>query len=322
MKKIIWLSWEDHRRNHSLAHYIGADLYELGDTIRWARLLRYGSNIVKTIRIYSRQRPTTVICQNPSSVLALLTILLRWRFGYQVGLDTHNVGFALDPWLPWYLKKLAVWLQRQADFVITHNDELAAFVADRGGTVITLPDPLPAIRQGPPLPLPDRFNLLFVCTFKPDEPYGAVLEAVRRLDSDIGIYVTGTPPKRVENASWPDHVVFCGRVSWERYDQLLRSVNAVIDLTTREMCLLCGAYEAVAAGKPMLLSRTRTLMGYFRRGAVFTDNQADGSPHALRAAILELRARERELRREVEILRTELTQDWERRACHLQALLQ
>ena len=102
--------------------------------------------------------------------------------------------------------------------------------------------------------------------------------------------------------------MFCGRVPWERYDQLLRSVNGVIDLSTRERCLVCGAYEAVAAGKPMILSRTATLMGYFARGAVFTDNRVSDSPHSIRQAILELRTREAELRAEVAILRRELTE--------------
>ena len=111
-----------------------------------------------------------------------------------------------------------------------------------------------------------------MCTFGPDEPYLAVLEAARLIDPEIGIYVTGDPRGKADPEAWPDHVVFCGRVTWERYDQLLCSVNGVIDLSTRERCLLCGAYEAVAAGKPMILSRTQTLMGYFARGAVFTDH--------------------------------------------------
>jgi hypothetical protein len=98
-------------------------------------------------------------------------------------------------------------------------------------------------------------------------------------------------------------------------------VNGVIDLSTRERCLLCGAYEAVAAGKPMILSRTRTLMDYFTRGAVFTDNTVDGSPHSIRNAILDLRGREAELKAEVAILRHELAQDWQARLPRLLAQL-
>lgn len=322
MTKLLWMTWEDQRRSRALARQLDAELCELAATLQRARVIRYVINTIDTLRIYHRRRPATVICQHPSFVLALLTVLLRRAFGYRVGLDTHNAGFAIDPWSPGYQRWLAVWLQRRADFVIAHNDAVAAFVADRGGRLIVLPDPLPTIAAGPPLPLPRRFNLLFVCTFKPDEPYPAVLEAVRALGPEIGLYITGNPPEAVRTVAWPDHVVFCGRVPWERYDQLLRSVDGVMVLTTRERCLLCGAYEGVAAGQPMVLSRTGTLTGYFRRGVVFTDNQADGSPRSIRNAILELRAREPELRREIGILRGELDRDWTARAQELRALLQ
>ena len=98
-------------------------------------------------------------------------------------------------------------------------------------------------------------------------------------------------------------------------------MNGVIDLSTRERCLLCGAYEAVAAGKPMILSRTQTLMDYFTRGAVFTDNRVSDLPHSIRNAILDLRRREAELRAEVAILRRELTEDLQARLPMLSALL-
>lgn len=322
MSKLLWMTWEDQRRSRALARHLDAELCELASTLQCARAVRYLINSIATVRIYRRHRPATVICQHPSFVLALLTVLLRRWFGYRVGLDTHNAGFAIDPWSPGYQRWLAIWLQRRADFVIAHNDAVRAFVEKRGGRLILLPDPLPTLANGPPLPLPRRFNLLFVCTFKPDEPYRAVLKAARTLGPEIGLYITGNPPEAVRTAAWPDHVVFCGRVPWERYDQLLRSVDGVMVLTTRERCLLCGAYEGAAAGKPMILSRTGTLTGYFRRGVVFTDNEANGSPHSIRNAILELRAREPELRREIGVLQGELARDWATRERELRALLQ
>jgi glycosyltransferase involved in cell wall biosynthesis len=262
-----------------------------------------------------------VICQVPSVVLALLLIVLRPLFGYRLGLDAHNVALAIEPDSPGLLRRLAGFLQRRADFVIVHNDAAEAFVRSRGGTLVSLPDPLPTIASGPLLQLPRPFNLMYVSTFGADEPYLAVLEAARLIGPEIGIYVTGNPRGKADPAAWPDHVVFCGWVTWERYDQLLCSVNGVIDLSTRERCLLCGAYEAVAAGKPMILSRTRTLMDYFTRGAVFTDNTVDGSPHSIRNAILELRMREAELKGEVAVLKRELAQDWQARLPRLLAQL-
>jgi len=321
MMQLLWLTWEDHRRSRSLARVLGAELHELTSTLGRPRLIRYGLNVYDTVRILGRRRPDTVICQCPSFVLALLMVLLRPVFGYRFGLDAHNGALAIEPDSPGLLRWLAGWLQRRADFVIVHNDAVEAFVKDRGGTVVALPDPLPGIAEVAPADFPRPFNLLFVCTFKPDEPYLAVLEAARLIDPGIGIYVTGDLRGKIDPGTWPDHIVFCGRVPWERYDQLLRSVNGVIDLSTRERCLVCGAYEAVAAGKPMILSRTPTLMDYFARGAVFTDNTVGDSPHSIRRAILDLRAREAELKAEVAILKRELAQDWNARLQRLLGVL-
>jgi glycosyltransferase involved in cell wall biosynthesis len=321
MSKLLWLAWEDHRRSRSLARALGAELHELTGTLGRPRLVRYAINVRDTILILARRRPDTVLCQHPSFVLALLLVLLRPALGYRLGLDAHNGGLAIEPDSPWLLRRLAAWLQRRADLVVVHNDEVEAHVKDRGGRLVTLPDPLPVLETVAPLDLPRPFNLLFVCTFKPDEPYLAVLEAARLIDPEIGIHVTGDFRGKIDPKAWPDHVVFCGRVPWERYDQLLRSVNGVIDLSTRERCLVCGAYEAVAAGKPMILSRTATLMGYFARGAVFTDNRVSDSPHSIRQAILELRVREAELKAEVILLKRELARDWNARLQRLQALL-
>lgn len=321
MKLLLWVSWQDHRRSRALARALGAELYELSETLSRPRLVRYLLNTGETIRLLRRRRPDTVICQVPSVVLGLLMILLRPMLGYRLGLDAHNVALAIEPDSPGPLRWLAGFLQRRADFVIVHNDAVEALVRGRGGTLVSLPDPLPTIASDQPLRLPRPFNLMYVCTFGADEPYLALLEAARLVDPEIGIYVTGNPRDKIDPEAWPDHVVFCGWVTWERYDQLLCSVNGVIDLSTRERCLLCGAYEAVAAGKPMVLSRTRTLMDYFRRGAVFTDNAVDGSPHSITNAILELRLREAELKAEVAILKRELAADWQARLPKLLARL-
>jgi len=58
------------------------------------------------------------------------------------------------------------------------------------------------------------------------------------------------------------------------YISLLRSCDLVMDLTTRQACMVCGGYEAVAAGTPLLLSDTEVLRKYFNRGCLYTDNTA------------------------------------------------
>ena len=65
----------------------------------------------------------------------------------------------------------------------------------------------------------------------------------------------------------------------------MNSVDATIDLTTRENCLVCGAYESLAAGKPMILSKTRALMNYFSQAAVYVEHTAEDLERGIHEAL-------------------------------------
>jgi len=69
------------------------------------------------------------------------------------------------------------------------------------------------------------------------------------------------------------------------------SSELVLDLTENDDCLVCGAYEAAGAGKPLVLSRKDALLRYFDGGTVFTDNNSV----AIAKAIVDAYARRREL---------------------------
>ena len=75
-----------------------------------------------------------------------------------------------------------------------------------------------------------------------------------------------------------------GFLPTDEYYRYLLSASVVMDLTTVEDCLLCGAYEALAAEKPLILSRTRALEEYFGSGVVLTDNTSDAIRESVRWA--------------------------------------
>jgi glycosyltransferase involved in cell wall biosynthesis len=56
-------------------------------------------------------------------------------------------------------------------------------------------------------------------------------------------------------------------------------------LTRADHFLLCGAYEALALKKPLILSDTRDLRDYFRKGVIFTENTAPAIAQAIQFAI-------------------------------------
>jgi glycosyltransferase involved in cell wall biosynthesis len=83
----------------------------------------------------------------------------------------------------------------------------------------------------------------------------------------------------------PENVVLTNFVPEEEYVELLRSVDVIIDLTTREDCLVCGAYEAVAAGKPLIASDTKAMRTVFNKGVLYTKNTADDIAEKIGQAI-------------------------------------
>ena len=105
-------------------------------------------------------------------------------------------------------------------------------------------------------------------------------------------------------------MIFTGFVPEDRFIGLLRAVDVVMDLTTRDNCLVCGAYEGVAAGKPLILSDSQATREYFSRGVVYTTNTPESIEQCLRDA---LAARVR-LADEIAQLRTRLVDDWNRRS--------
>ena len=77
-----------------------------------------------------------------------------------------------------------------------------------------------------------------------------------------------------------------GYLPEEDYVQMLLSVDVIVELTTRQDCLVCGAYEAVAAGTPLIVSNSEVLRRQFSSGTLFTDNTSEDLAGKINTAIL------------------------------------
>ena len=313
----LWVTWEEQRRNKEIADSINADFHEI--IVKGSRLRRYLGSLWQTFNLYRTTRPDNVICQNPSVVLALFTVLTKRIFGFQAGVDTHNGGLALDSDSK-IMKWVAKFLQRNADFIIVTNEPLRRMVKANGGRALVLPDKIPTIERPAFLPiLAGDYNFLFICTFAKDEPYNEVFEEARVFSgTGTHIYVTGNHQGKVDPKYYElPNLHFLGRIPWEDFDATLYAVDGIIDLTTREYCLICGAYEAVAVEKPLIISDTSVLMSYFNKGAVYTDNTAFDLAGSINCVIKEQRV----LNKEVKCLKQELQDNWEMLRRHLEAIL-
>jgi hypothetical protein len=298
----IWITWEIQRRNRSLSRAVGARLHELN--LSGSRASRYLKLIPRTFALVRRERPDVVYYQNPSIVLAALLAamkLLRLTRARLVG-DYHNAG--VNP--PASARWLVPFVVRRSDLVIVSNRNLEKPIEALGGRAMSIPDPIPEFDVAAPPPS-DTFEVFFVCSWASDEPIVEVLKAahiVGQAAPGVVIAITGRP--RLERVGWTDpvpaNVRLTGFLSEHDFERRLLGASVVLDLTTRDDCMVCGAYEATSAEVPMVLSNNAPTRDYFRKGALFTDNTAASIAHE----ILDAHARHAELKDAVRTLKREL----------------
>lgn len=314
----IWFTWENQRRNRELSTAFGAKLFEWVEIDDIHNPLRkYALGIYRTFATLLTARPQIVFCQNPSLILSCFLVIAKRLFRFRICVDAHNAGLFPAEGRSSILLELAYVVQRYADLSLVTNEALKLHVENNGGRAFVLPDRIPSIPVVSPRALTGRVNLLFICSYGADEPYEAVFEAARHLQEDEFVYVTGNYAKRgIAPGSLPPNVILTGYVSEDEYVRLLRSVDATIDLTTRDNCLVCGAYESVAVEKPMVLSDTLALRQYFNLGAVYAINNAEG----IFCAIREVIDRQRELTLQVGKLKALRSAQWEDRLRDLEKL--
>lgn len=130
------------------------------------------------------------------------------------------------------------------------------------------------------------------------------------LDKETCIYISGK--NRLNRDEVPSNVVLTGFVPTKDYQNLLRSADIGMVLTSQEDCLVCGGYESVSAEKPLILSDTEVLREYFDKGTVFTGNNANDIAGAIKLAIKNRYALEKNIRKLKSRRNSEWQRQWER----------
>lgn len=302
----VWITWENQRRNIGISSELGWTLYVI--IYKGRRIVRYMKSLFKTLDIIYKNKPDFVVAQNPSIILSLTIVIMKYIFGYTSIIDAHNAGlFPLDS-RSILLNAMSRVVQLLADLTIVTNDELAKVVNNNNGRALVLPDKIP----DPPYPIHNLefkgyVNLAFICSFSSDEPYQEVIEAAKLMSSNIMIHITGDYKDKIKASEMPPNIRLVGFLPDENYWSLISSVDGIIVLTKRDNCLVCGAYEAVSLRKPMILSRTKTIMSYFSSGCVYANSNATD----IKMAILNLIENREKLTAELDDLEGQLRRGWE-----------
>lgn len=228
---------------------------------------------VRTLWLLITRRPRTLWVMAPPSDLVLIGVVWRRLTGGTLVVDAHSsavINAATGT------TRSARWLAT-ADLVVVTTARLATMLTDRGVRSLPLHDPPLPTREGTVV----AQRVLMPASWFSDEPWQDVLGAAHLLP-DVQFVLTGRAP---EGLNPPPNVQLTGYVSDAGYAELVATSSLVLALTTREDTMQRAAYEAVAAGRPIVASGSQALREHLTGGTVFTDGGAANLAHAVRSAL-------------------------------------
>lgn len=278
--------------------------------------LKYLLQSVRTLQVLFQDRPRSVHVQNPPFVSGLVVYLYCRLFGAKYVLHYHSAAFGrIWDWARPFQKFIA----RRAAANIVTSSHWAEIVQSWGGHTLVMLDPFLDLPEGTAFQTASGFCVAVICTFAPDEPLEAILDAARLLP-DVHFYITGDKRKKPAEFfnNTPENITFTGFLDpYSDYPGLLRAADAVMVLTTRDHTLQLGGCEAVAVGKPLITSDWPYLQEAFPKGAVYVSPTAE----SIRAGVLKMRKEHEKFSEEVVALRRESRLDWNKRLSELKELV-
>lgn len=306
-----FISWAPYcSRSDNIAREFGGSSH----MVYWGRLgshvltvwLKYLAQWVETLRVLIRERPDVVFVMSPPLVAAFAVYGYCAAAGVPYVIDAHTAAFLHPRWrrLQW----LQHWLGRRAETTIVSNDHLAGIIRVNGGHATIITDVPVTFSIAETFRLVDKFTVAVVCSFNYDEPIHEVFKAAEELP-EIQFYLTGNPRKldRTLAEAVPPNVSLTGFLPDSVYGSLLRQVDAVMTLTTRDHTMLRGAYEAIYQGTPVIISEWPLLRQAFPVGAIHVDNSA----RQMAAAVRRMQADAGRYRAEARELCARKQREWE-----------
>jgi glycosyltransferase involved in cell wall biosynthesis len=259
----------------------------------------------KTWRLLQRERPKAIIVQNPPLPAVACVALYSSLNGTAFIIDSHSAALVGAKWA--WSRPLQRWLGRAAAATLVHTETLVPRMGGRGRTLV-LEDPPPSLPPARRDEQPHASRVVVIGSFADDEPVAETLSAAARfpqaefvLTGDSRILRSGLTKELPPNVRMP------GWLSFQDYADLLRSATVIMSLTTRDMTVLRGGWEAVYLGKPLVVSNWPALRSCFTKGAIFVDNDSG----SIAAGVAEAMRNLDELSAAMRRLKDEKRESWE-----------
>lgn len=235
--------------------------------------LRWCHSALRMIAYLLRRRPRALIVTNPPIFPGLIGLVYGRLARAPVVLDSHPGSFALKgDRVARVMLPVHRWLAGKVAAVLVTVEQLAEQVRGWGGRAVLVHE-APAERpSAAPVRRRDRPEILFICTFAPDEPVAAVLAAAARM-RDVAVTVTGDLRRAPTRDQTPPNARLVGFLDPNAYTRALERCDAVLVLTTESTSMVRGGYEAVYAQRPLIVSDWPALREAFPY-AVHVDNDA------------------------------------------------
>jgi glycosyltransferase involved in cell wall biosynthesis len=269
---IVWKKLS--RRSELLAQALNAELWFFKDNLPYARAF------AKTLLRSIREKPRVMVVQLPQGPVLLEAYLLKKLTGCKVVADVHTGFMVSTDWKGLLLNAPFVKLLPTADVVVAHNETQLDLIPQkvRKKTIVVF-DPWSLIgEQGVGSQGGQERYIVFPASFAPDEPLEEVIGAINTFKINVKMYVTGNW-KRNPNIKKHEsnRIAFTGFLPNEEYSRLLSNAAAIVTGTKREYTALMSGWEAVAYGKPLAVTATRTLKDLFGDYAIFYDYRSSQS---------------------------------------------
>lgn len=289
--KVIFIKWFPYdKRNEAIAEAIGADCYFISYFKKrslWNAPPRYLLQFIKSFYLFMKIKPKIIFVTNPP-VFAVLCVALYCSISKSHFVIDSHTGAFIGKWA--FFVKIHKHVARKALLAITTNSFYDSIYRKWGVRSYIISDIVSDYPVGNTRELQGAFNIVFICSFAPDEPIAEVIKAAAGLQSevpDVIFYVTGNPqnadPELLRNI--PDNIMLTGFLPDQDYFDLLHSADAIMVLCAHDNTMQQGAYEAVSASKPMILSDWSALRSIYPSGAVFVKNNAQSIQEGIKETI-------------------------------------